>query len=429
MNKLFKLSAMALAVSAGLSTAAYADQAETKGGITLKTDDGRFEAKVGGRIHFDGNLVREDAGSTLASGSNSMPAQSGFYFRRIYMTLSGKLYGWSYKIEPDFAPNNASGATSIAFQDVYLATDVGPGELQIGQRKPFRAMEDLTSSNDVLMIERPFASSSGGLFKAGSDREFQDGLFYHGNGDLYTWGASFATLRRDNTPGTEGWSSSARGTFTPVNAEGSIVHVGLNASYEKPENVQNTVTPMSIGPGGFAYAGRRGPTFNLASSRRPVSTIGLEYANVFGPFFAQAEFYNQTLQADKIYGGANALTQTVQAYYVQASYFVTGETKPYKKKDGVFSNPKPKNDFGAVELTARYEAAKNKDISASNLGVAGNCAVGADKCEVRAITVGANYYFNPNVRFMLNYVIGKADAGVKGVDSPKTLAARFQLAF
>jgi phosphate-selective porin OprO/OprP len=427
-NKLFKLSAMALAISACLSTAAQADQAETKGGVTVKTDDGRFEAKVGGRIHFDGNLVKEDADS-FAGGSNSTPAQSGFYFRRIYLTLSGKLYGWSYKIEPDFAPNNGTGATGIAFQDVYLATDIGPGELQIGQRKPFRAMEDLTSSNDVLMIERPFASSSGGLFKAGSDREFQDGLFYHGSGDNYTWGVSATSLRRDNTPGTEGWSSSSRGTFTPINAEGSIVHLGLNASYEKPANTQNTSAPMSIGAGGFNYAGRRGPSFSLATSRRPVTTVGLEYANVFGPFFAQAEFYNQKLQADKIYGGANVQTQTVQAYYVQASYFVTGETKPYKKKDGVFTNPKPKNDFGAVELTARYDAAKNKDISASNLGVAGNCAVGADKCEIRTITVGANYYFNPNVRFMLNYVIGKADEGVKGEDKPKTLAARFQLAF
>lgn len=429
MNKLFKLSAMALAVSACVSTVAYADQAETKGGITLKTDDGRFEAKVGGRIHFDGNLVSEDDGATLASGSNASPAQSGFYFRRIYMTLSGKLYGWSYKIEPDFAPNNSSGATGIAFQDVYLAREIGPGEIQIGQRKPFRAMEDLTSSNDVLLIERPFASASGGLLKAGSDREFQDGLFYHGNGDNYTWGTSFTSLRRDNTPGTEGWSSSARGTFAPIDAEGSIVHVGLNASYEKAENTQNTSAPMSIGSGGFAYAGRRGPSFNLASTRRPVTTIGIEYANVFGPFFAQAEFYNQTLLADKAYGGANLVTQTVQAYYVQASFFVTGESKPYKKKDGVFGSPKPKNDFGAVELTARYDAAKNKDISATNLGVAGNCVTGADKCELRTITVGANYYFNPNVRFMLNYVIGKADAGVKGDDSPKTLAARFQLAF
>jgi phosphate-selective porin OprO/OprP len=433
-NKLFKLSAMALAVSAFVSTAAYADQAETKGGVTVKTDDGRFKASVGGRIHFDGNLVKEDAGS-FAGGSNSKPAQSGFYFRRIYLTLSGKLYGWSYKIEPDFAPNNASGATGIAFQDVYLATDLGPGEIQIGQRKPFRAMEDLTSSNDVLMIERPFASSSGGLFKGGSgapgvgDREFQDGLFYHGNGDNYTWGVSATSLRRDNSPGTEGWATSGRGTFTPINSEGSIVHLGLNASFEKPANIQDSAAPMTIGAGGFAYAGRRGPGFNLASSRRPVTTIGLEYANVFGPFFAQAEFYNQRLQADKIYGGANVAAQTVQAFYVQGSYFVTGESKPYKKADGVFSNPKPKNDFGAVELTARYDSAKNKDISASNLGVAGNCAVGADKCEIRTITVGANYYLNPNVRFMLNYVIGKADEGVLGTDQPKTLAARFQLAF
>lgn len=442
MNKYFKLSAIAAGLVA--SGMAFADTSETKGGIKIKTDDGRFEANVGGRIHFDGNLIHDDNGAFLntANGSNSTAnqANSGFYFRRIYLTLSGKLYGWSYKIENDFAPGNKDGAVSSAFQDVWLGTDIGPGMLQIGQRKPFRAMEDLTSSNEILMIERPFASASGGLLKSGTEREFQDGLFYSGYGDHYTWGTSFTTLRAAQGVGTEGWGSSARGTFAPLNEEGSIIHLGVNISYEKPENNQTANTPMAIGSGSFAYDGRRGATYNLAMTLRPVTTVGVEYANVFGPFFAQAEFYNQNLLSDKAYGGTNALTssQTVHAYYVQSSVFLTGETKPYKKKDGVFGTPKPNNDFGAVELTARYDSAQNMDINSTNLStkptINGSatqfCGVsGADVCKVSAITVGVNYYVNPNVRFMLNYVMGTADSGVKGEDKPHTLAARAQLSF
>lgn len=425
MSKLIQWSIAA--IIAGASAAALADTAETGGGIKIKTDDGRFEANVGGRIHFDGNLVSEDTDARFGSARN--PAQSGFFFRRIYLTLAGKLYGWTYKIEPDFAPNNASGGASIAFQDVYLATTLGPGEIQLGQRKPFRAMEDLTSSNDVLMIERPFASSSGGTFKGGTDREFQEGVFYHGNGDSYTWGTSFASLRRDNGPGTEGWSSSARGTLAPLDGEGSVVHVGLSFSYEHPANNQGaspTTTPEGVGAGGYAYAGRRGPTINLGSTTHHVSTGGLEYANAFGPWFLQAEYMNQLELGD----GSNFApdNQTIQAWYVQTGFFLTGETRPYKKADGVFTNPKPKNGYGAIELTARYDDAKNKDNPAA-CNASATAAGTADKCEVSAITFGANYYVNPRVRFMLNYILGKADLGSAGKDEPRTLAARAQLSF
>ena len=454
MNKLFKLSAVAAAALA-VSGVAFADASETKGGIKIKTDDGRFEASVGGRIHFDGNLISEDNGAfnNTATGSNN-PANmsnSGFYFRRIYLTLAGKLYGWTYKIENDFAGNNSSGAASNAFQDVYLATEIGPGELQIGQRKPFRAMEDLTSSNDILMIERPFASSSGGLFAAGlGGREFQDGLFYHGNGDNYTWGVSFTSLRAINTPGTEGISTSTRGTFTPLNEEGSIIHLGANFSYERPANNQSAAvatTPATLGAQAV-YGGRRGATASLGLTDNNVGTWGVEYANVFGPWFAQAEYYNQLqLASDKNIAGGSVATaptnQTIEAYYVQTSWFVTGESKPYKKKDGVFGNPKPLNDWGAVELTGRYDSAKNKDnpnaCAAAGIAAAGaatdaaNAAViagGRNNCRVSNITLGANYYVNPNVRFMLNYIIGKYDLGTtNGSDSPNALAARAQISF
>lgn len=444
MNDFIKYSALAVFVGS-VAAPAYADPAETKGGITVKTEDGRFEAKVGGRIHFDGNLVQEDdsAYNGIVNGSSgAQPAQSGFYFRRIYMTLSGKLYGWKYKIEPDFAPNNATGATSIAFQDVLLSTDLGPGEIQIGQRKPFRAMEDLTSSNDILMIERPFASASGGILKGGSDREFQQGLFYRGNGDNYTYGVSFHSLRRDNTAGTEGIGESARVTYAPLNADAQILHVGLSYSAENPAQAQNSSangTSQAIGAGGFAYGGRRGPSFNLGTTTGHLSTIGAELAGAFGPAFFQAEYMTQ--KQDDINAAGDS--QTINAYYLQGSFFVTGESRPYKKADGVFGSAKPINSNGAIELTARYDFAENADFdgvkatSGSSCGAIAAVAAPANlaarpagsKCEISAITVGANWYLNPNVRFMLNYVMGTADLGSAGKDEPKTVAARAQISF
>jgi phosphate-selective porin OprO/OprP len=422
-NSFLIYGALATLVGASVAPAAFADIAETQRGNLVKADDGRSLARLSGAIHFDGNLVSEDTDARFGSPAN--PAQSGLFVRRILLSVTGKLNGWNYKIEPDFASDNSTGATEIAFQDVFLATRLGRGQIQIGQRKPFRAMEDLTSSNEILMIERPFTSSAG-LFGGGLAREFGLGLFYRGNIDNFSWGVGGYSLRAINTPGTEGVGASARATYAPLASDGENLHFGLSISYENPVNNQGatpSTTPVNIGTA-VSYAGRRGPTavVGLTSGSKPATTAGFEYASAFGPFFAQAEFMAQHLEQT----GAVA-NQTVLAYYVQGSFFLSGETKPYNKKDGVFQSPRPNGAGGAWELTARYDAAINRDAPAVGGGCGGS--VFADQCEVRATTIGTNYYVNPSVRFMLNYVLGEQDRGRDGKDQPRTLAARAQLSF
>jgi phosphate-selective porin OprO/OprP len=53
----------------------------------------------------------------------------------------------------------------------------------------------------------------------------------------------------------------------------------------------------------------------------------------------------------------------------------------------------------------------------------------SDKCEGSAITAGLNWYANPNVRFMFNYVMGQADAGIAGKDKPNAYVLRTQISF
>ena len=40
-----------------------------------------------------------------------------------------------------------------------------------------------------------------------------------------------------------------------------------------------------------------------------------------------------------------------------------------------------------------------------------------------------NYYVNPSIRFMFDYVLGEADFGNAGKDKADTIAGRVQLAF
>lgn len=420
------------ALLAAVAGPALADQAESKGGIRIKTDDGRFEASVGGRIHFDVNVFDADKSSfnALAAGSKLTPNNSAAYLRRVYLTLKGKLYGWNYKIEPDFANNTQTGATAISFQDITLSTDLFGGELIFGQFKPYRSMEDLTSSNDLLLIERP-STSSNGIF---SGREFQQGVGYkYPILDGLLAEVSVFDLRSSTSAANSGTGYNARVAYAPLMTDGKVVHLGVNYSSENPSDSSAAVPGTNVNTAeSFQYAGRRGPTLNLGatSGSNPANTIGAELATAFGPFFMQAEYVQSKLERE-----APASSQTIEGYYVQAAFEITGESKPYKKADGVFGSVKPNGAKGAFELTARYDAAKNKDAQVGACSVtttAGAAAValtGSDKCEGSAITAGLNWYANPNVRFMFNYVKGTADAGVAGTDSPTAYVARAQVSF
>ena len=104
--------------------------------------------------------------------------------------------------------------------------------------------------------------------------------------------------------------------------------------------------------------------------------------------------------------------------YVQASYFLTGEHRPYKTSNGTFDKVKPLKNYGkeggpgAWELAARYSYLNLNDA-------------GVDGGRLRDLTLGLNWYLNPNLRIMWNYIFADPSDG-GDVD---VFQMRFQLAF
>lgn len=424
MKNLIKITTAA-ALTLGLSPA-MADTAETKGGITIKTDDGRFEARVGGRIHLDFVSLDSDDSATYAE-------EGGAYFRRARLTLSGKAYGWEYKFENDFA--DAEAATSVdctadpadceaetvgtnSFRDMFIATSLLGGKVTIGQFKPLRGMEEMTSSNEITMVERPFASASG-MF---SGRQFATGVKYEGGTDALVYGLAVqnnSVLKGADSRVTEEPIISGRVAFAPVNSETATVHLGLSASLENGD----------VGTGARFRGRGKLPATDLGTSRtlaeagaagpdKEAQHVGLELAGAVGPFYAQAE-YIQASYSDAYTGTSGPADADVAAYYLMASFFVTGEHKPYK--GGVFKSPKPNSEHGALELKARYDLAENKDQPTT----------ATNQREISVLSVGANWYVNPNTRFMLEYSMAEdKTAQVAGsFVEPKAVTLRTQFSF
>ena len=145
-----------------------------------------------------------------------------------------------------------------------------------------------------------------------------------------------------------------------------------------------------------------------------VNFINPELALVVGPFSFQTE-YLQTLVNQ-----ADLDDPAFFGFYTEASYFLTGEYRPYNNTKGAFTRVKPLRNFGfgegsgwgAFQVGARYSA-----LNLSSGGVRGG--------RLQDVTLGLNWYLNPVSRIMFNYVYGyRNPAGSENV-----YQMRFQLAF
>ena len=361
---------------------------ETKGGIKVTSADKKFEASLGGRIHFDAYSFNSDVAATTDTTE----------FRRARLTLSGKAFGWEYKMENDFA----AGSNLDGFRDMYIARNMLGGKVTIGHFKPYRSMEELTSSNEILLMERPSTSATG-IY---SGRQFQQGVGYLRAGSNTTIGVSAFNMRSAPTARAEGMGISGRATWAPIDSGTTTLHLGGSYSHENLNKGSPNLSAVSN------YAGRRGPSLTMAtttaatgSNDSQVDTFGLEAAFRNGPFFVQSEY------ARASFGQANGTSQDVDAFYVQGSFMLNGGMKVYKGATGVFGSPAVPADRGLWELVARYDTMENNDL--------------LDTRTTSAL-LGVNYYISPNLRMMLNWTQGKND---KTGDEPSQIALRTQFSF
>ena len=145
-----------------------------------------------------------------------------------------------------------------------------------------------------------------------------------------------------------------------------------------------------------------------------VDLIGTEAAVVLGPASIQGEYVFARVDTSS---GSDA---DLSGYYVQASYFVTGEHRHYSRSHGAFSRVKPAHSFigkegggpGAIELALRYSS-----IDLTDGSVTGG--------ELDDIAVGVNWHLNANTRVMANYVRADLDS----VGEADIFQTRFQIDF
>ena len=366
---------LVLAIGAGLAMVAV--------------DATALEINPRGRVHVDFAAHDED-NSNLGDG---------FRARRARIGLSGKVDDdWSFQIEYDFAENGSSA------NDVYLRyTGLENGNITIGHFKVPFGLEELTSSNNITLIERSLPTTT----FAQSRRM---GVGYSTSGDKWTaavmgFGQSQGSGVRSTT-GDEGLGIGGRVTFTPVNSDNNLMHLGIAASTESPADKDVSTVRFRTRPESRPTNVRLIDTGNI-SDASSIDQVGLEAAWKSGPFSVQSEWISASVSR------SGQPSVDFDGWYVSGSWVLTGESRGYR--GGVFRGISPQNPGGAWELTARYSSVDLDD----------GPVAGGDE---QNLILGVNWYANNRVRFMLNYInVSSERQGVS--DDPNILLARAQVAF
>jgi len=379
-------------------------QAFWKNGLRFTSADKAFDVKIGARIQSDWAVLAPDS-----SIEDLIPNQggkgTGTEFRRARLKLEGKMWERiGFKGEYDFAGGE------VGLKDVFIELLDLPvvGLARVGHFKEPMSLEQLTSDAYTTFMERSLLSAFA------PDRETGFMLQNSALEQRLTW--ALGAFRDTNTDSGDGFSSdplydiTGRITGLPWYEEGGrkLLHLGVSFSQQFRDETSER------------FASR--PEAHLApnfvdTSNFPADQVRIvnpEFALVYGPFSFQSEYSHAFVD------GASGSTgdPSFDALYAQVSYFLTGESRPYKTAAGVFDRVIPARNFdsegglGAFEVAARFSR-----IDLDSEGVSGGT--------LNDGTLGLNWYLNPNVRFAFNYVLGR----LEGEGWTNQAMTRFQVDF
>jgi phosphate-selective porin OprO and OprP len=418
------------------------DDGSWRNGLQLESADKAFRFHVGGRMHVDGAWWEAPDDVMFGPGGVG-PLEDGAAFRRARLRATGTIFE-----TVNFFTEYGFELVAHQFFDVFGEVNHLPyvGTVRVGHfREPF-SMDALTSGNFLTLMERSLIQDAFVPFRNTGIMAYDTAF-----DEQATWAVG-AFRSSSNVVGADGgdgdYALTSRVTVNPWYAHDGAcaLHLGVAGSIrDLPElNAQG----LPVGTGGIERVRlatrpeiRPNAPFLFADTGVIAADserlVGLEFGLGLGRFLVQAEYVLAFVDDAVLPAPGGRPLQTDGLFfhggYVQASYFLTGEFRPYVRNQGAFGQVVPHEDFfcvegeggkhdlqcgrGAWEVAARYSY-----IDLDNHGVNGGM--------LNDLTLGLNWYLNRNARVMSNYLLVWRDAAGGGSDGlTQILAGRFQVDF
>lgn len=380
-----------VACLSALAMPAFADQPEqSQKGEAVKLKPVQYQ--IGGRIQLDYDYFNGVHNQDNSGSGNEM--RRGRIFIKSDLTPD-----WQAKMQLDINDRTKEAQ----FQDAYVRYKSGKGfDLTIGKAKEPFGLETLESSKYIATIERAMISDA-----FTPSRSYGVG-FLGQRGDVSLAGGVYADSQTETNRDTYAWTG--RVSYAPRFGKKAFMHLGLAGSYRDFE--------------GNDYQIKKTAEVHLANKivqsavtqADKITLLGLESAIVFGPLSVRAEYMRAAINSLSDSGDSGAYDANYEGYYIQADYFLTGESLSYKRAH--FSVFKPRSAHNVWQLVSRFSQI---DVADNDKGV-----------EVNNITLGVNHYVNSQIRISANYIltdIKGPDAEELGKNNANALSLRLQYLF
>jgi phosphate-selective porin OprO/OprP len=362
----------------------------TKDKITIGDQKGDFEWAFIGRVMADYIFTNDDE-TNLENGGE---------LRRARLGVEATLWEhWIGKLEVDHDEDELSVKDAyVGYEDEWNGNQWWTKWGQ--QHVPF-GFATLTSSKYMTFMNRPIFSDN----EIEPARQMGVGLFIADGDKRWTGHAGvFAANLDEPEDCIEGAENTDTGECDQELAAGLRI-TGVPFMQDKTHL-------MHLG-GGIVYRNPNGGTIDVDQRDAVIHIIdsknlnadfkgiaedsfawNVEAGGVWGPFHVMGQYVS--MDVDREPPGLDDVT--LNAWYVDVGWFLTGESKNYDAGKGQWGSIKPKGivgkgGIGAWEIAVRYEQADYTDTDAAFIGG-----------EMDLLTVGVNWYVNNTMRFMANYV-------------------------
>ena len=387
--------------------------ANAKEGFSIKSPDGDFLLRLRGLLQADGRFV----------GGKDDPKASDdtFLLRRVRPIFEGTVFGGiDFRFVPDFGEGKA------AVQDAYLDFKYIPeARLQVGRYKVPFGIERLQSNADTLFTELALSGNLTPNYDIGATLHSESLL-----GGKLSYAAGVFNGAADNASTDSDLDGNkefaARVFATPWKGgdlpllEGLGLGFAVTAGNKEGTAARGQYLPSYKTPGQQTFFKYRDDVFADGEALRYSPQLYYSY----GSFGLLAEYI---VSSQKVTRGTNSDTLRNKGWQVAGSYVLTGEAAFYKSVVPRQVFDPVEGTWGAFEVVGRLSQLDVDDTAFPTYADPARYAQSA-----QAWGLGLNWYWNKNVKWMLDYehtTFRGGETGGQDRAAEDALLIRAQLAF
>ncbi len=379
--------------------------------FAMTSADGTWSIAPTGRIHFDvGGFVRQDAEGTTGPGTAAGgKLSSGINARRARLGITGKaMNDFTYTLILDAGGGSGDGAATIN-ETRFGYTGIRNTVIEIGYGSQYFTLEEATSSNDIMFLERSSPTTLATNFNSGDPRGAVGFRTWENN----WWFGAYLTSSAPNVTHSltnRGFGAYERFTYQPFQTELTSLHVGVSSAqvFEIPNTGPGTAASFTMNDrpenriDGTSLL-NTGPLGTVANPVTGVQVYDFETAAAYGSLFYQGEYFHYVVDRR---GKPKA---QFDGAYAQISYTIGGR-RIYTPATGAYSGINPITPFspktggmGAFEFGARISYVDLVDHYNSSLPALAqpNMVNGGRQTNY---TAALNWFWNSNMLVKLDYI-------------------------